>query len=286
MSTTIINGEQVANQLLHSILKEVDFLNIKPSLAVVRVGDDPASETYVKKKIKVCDQIGFQSSLHSFPSTISQEKLKKFVSGLNSVYDGILVQLPLPAHINKCDILNVIDPDRDVDCFTAINVGKLAQGNAILKPCTPSGILAILDFYKIQTQGKHVVIINRSQVVGQPLALLLQQEPYDATVTVCHEYTTNLTHYVEMADIVVTAVGKYPNFIFPVDHVKQKAVIIDVAMNRLNGKLFGDIIDFGLAKKQVSEGFITPVPKGVGPTTVACLMQNTLMAAKLNRKNS
>lgn len=282
MTATVIDGNKIADSILIGVATEIKLLRREPSLAVVRIGDDPASEVYINKKMKVCSQIGIRSFLYSYPSNISQDDLKKIIKGLNSGFDGILVQLPLPDHIDKHCVLNTIDPDKDVDCFTATNIGRLAQGNALLKPCTPSGILAILDYHKIQTHGKQVTIINRSQVVGQPLALMLQQEPYNATVTVCHEYTNNLAACIVNADIIVTAVGKYPKFKFPECAIKDGAAIIDVAMNRVNGKLYGDVIDFEAVKRRVK--WITPVPGGVGPTTVAMLMKNTLTAAQLNRK--
>lgn len=281
MTAIVIDGKKIANSILEEVSNDVKKFKVVPTLAVVLVGNDPASEIYVERKMKVCKEVGIYGKVFTFASNISQHGLEKIIAQLNNDFDGILIQLPLPEHINKQKVLNLVDPEKDVDGFNAVNIGKLAQGIAILKPCTPLGVIEILKNYDIPTQGKQVTIINRSQVVGQPLALMLQQEPFNATVTTCHEHTTNLVEHVENSDIVVTAVGKYPNFQFPEFAIKRDAAVIDVAINRINGKLCGDVVNFEQAKKMAK--WITPVPGCVGLTTVACLMRNTLLA-KLNRR--
>jgi len=283
MTATVIDGKRIASEIHQEVSLAIKTYGLEPKLAVILVGKDPASQVYVKRKRKVCEEIGICSELHEFPADVSQQKLEDFIGALRccTSTDGILVQLPLPTSLDKDRILNAVPPEMDVDCFSAMNVGHLAQGKALLKPCTPAGILEILKYHQIPTQGRRVTIINRSQVVGQPLALVLQQDPYNSTVTVCHEHTETLPFHTLYSDIVITAVGKYPKFQLPADWLPQGGTVIDVAMNRVDGKLFGDVADFEAAKERVQ--FITPVPGGVGPLTVAMLMKNTLIAAKLKR---
>lgn len=273
----IIDGKPIAQKIQNEVRNEVQSLGRKPVLAVVMVGDDPASRIYIARKRKVCQEVGIHSELHEFSSDVQQSKIENFIRNLKA--DGILVQLPLPPHLNKNDVLNAIPPEKDVDGFHAMNMGLLAQGKSVLKPCTPLGILEILKYHDIQTQGKSVVIINRSNVVGQPLALMLQQEPYNATVTVIHEYTKDPSFYTKNADIVVTAVGKFPYFILSPEAVKEGSVVIDVAINRKNGVIFGDVVDFDTMAEKTS--YLTKVPGCCGVLTVAMLMKNTLLAANL-----
>ncbi len=287
MSATVIDGKKIASSIYDEVSQEISNLGFVPKLAVILVGEDPASQIYVKKKREICKEIGIRSELHEFPSDTSEQEVIDYVCALGHCpqrqVDGILVQLPLPSHIDKLKVLNSIPPDKDVDCFNAENIGRLAQGTALLKPCTPSGILEILKYHKIPTQGKRVTIINRSQVVGQPLSLMLSQEPYNATVTVCHEHTENLFFHSMHSEIVITAVGKYPIFRLPGFTINQDSTVIDVAMNRIDGKLFGDVIPEEFEEAKSRAKFITPVPGGVGPLTVAMLMRNTLTASRIRR---
>jgi methylenetetrahydrofolate dehydrogenase (NADP+)/methenyltetrahydrofolate cyclohydrolase len=279
---TVVDGKAISSMIQKQLMEEIKEQSLNPKLAVIVVGHDPASQIYVKRKRKACEQIGIGSELHEFPATATQEEVEGFVRALarcsHCNLDGILVQLPLPAHLDKNSILNAVPPELDVDCFNAQSVGLLAQGNAILKPCTPSGILEILNFYAVPTKGKQVTIINRSPVVGQPLSLMLAQEPYNATITLCHEYTQDIPLKLLGADIVITAVGKYPKFQLHPEWVNPGAVVIDVAMNREGDKLFGDVVEYEKMKEKAS--LITPVPGGVGPLTVAMLMRNTVTAAR------
>jgi methylenetetrahydrofolate dehydrogenase (NADP+)/methenyltetrahydrofolate cyclohydrolase len=284
MTAKIIDGKEIANKINEEVASEIKKLGWKPSLSVILVGDNPASQVYIRNKRQACQSVGINGSLHEFPADVSQRDVETFIADLNySSVDGILVQLPLPEHLDKYSILNAVSLLKDVDCFNAINVGQLSQGDTRLKPCTPAGILEMLKYHGISTKGKKVTIINRSQVVGQPLALLLQQEPYNATVTVCHEHTEKLYLYqcARQCDILITAVGKYPEFSLPPDWLPFGGVVIDVAVNRNENGIFGDVVDFEQAKSRVK--WITPVPGGCGPVTVACLMRNTLICGKLRR---
>ncbi len=281
MTATVIDGKCIAREIQQEVSRGIKELGRKPHLVVVLASEDPASEVYIKRKRAVCEEIGISTELFGFRSHESQYEVEKFINCLsfNPLVDGILVQLPLFPHLDKNRILNAVAPDKDVDCFNALNVGKMAQGIGAFRPCTPSGICEILKYHQIPTQGKRVTIVNRSQVVGQPLALMLQQEPYNATVTVCHEHTQHLEDHTLNSDIVITAVGKYPKFKLHYWWTPFGGTVIDVAMNRVDGKLFGDVTEFDEAKERVK--FITPVPCGVGPLTVAMLMKNVLTAAKI-----
>ena len=275
----IIDGKKVSSHIKDNIAAEVKILKNKtgktPGLAVVLVGDDPASAVYVKNKNKTCKNIGFQSFEHILPENTSEDKLLNLINELNNddQVNGILVQLPLPSHISSKTILVSINPQKDVDGFHLENVGRLVTGNALFKPCTPAGIIKLLDEYKIEIEGKNAVIIGRSNIVGKPVSFLLLER--NATVTICHSRTKDLPSITRSADILIAAIGK-PNFV-SLDMVKNNAVVIDVGINRLDGKLVGDV-DFASVSKQAS--LITPVPGGVGPMTIAMLMANTLQSFK------
>lgn len=247
-----------------------------PGLAVVLVGDDPASQVYVGSKRKACDEVGFVSRSYDLPSTTSEEKLLSLIDELNQdeEIDGILVQLPLPAGIDTTAVLERIQPDKDVDGFHPYNVGRLCQRIPTLRSCTPKGIVTLLERYNVQARGKHAVVVGASNIVGRPMTLELLLA--GCTTTTCHRFTKDLEHHVKQADLLVVAVGK-PNFI-PGHWVKEGAVVIDVGINRLdNGKLVGDV-EYDIARERASH--ITPVPGGVGPMTVATLIDNTLMACE------
>ncbi|MCD6385608.1 bifunctional methylenetetrahydrofolate dehydrogenase/methenyltetrahydrofolate cyclohydrolase FolD [Candidatus Sumerlaeota bacterium] len=289
MSAKIIDGKKIAEQIRQEIAQQTEQLKtsrgITPGLAVVLVGNNPASEVYVRNKQKACEKIGLLSELHRFPEDASQDLLLKKISELNhdDKIHGILVQLPLPPHINEQSILQSIRPEKDVDGFHPVNMGKLAQGEPGFVPCTPLGIREMLLRENIPIQGQHVVIVGRSNIVGKPLALLLMQksEKGNATVTVCHSRTKNLADITRQADILVAAIGR-AQFITR-DMVRPGAVVIDVGVNRIEDayspkgyRLVGDV-DFDAVKEIASA--ITPVPGGVGPMTITMLLNNTLQAA-------
>ncbi|MGD8108910.1 bifunctional methylenetetrahydrofolate dehydrogenase/methenyltetrahydrofolate cyclohydrolase FolD [Vibrio sp. TRT 17S01] len=247
-----------------------------PGLAVVLVGEDPASQVYVGSKRRACDEVGFVSKSFDLPASTSEEELLALIDELNqdSEIDGILVQLPLPAGIDATHVLERIIPEKDVDGFHPYNVGRLAQRIPKLRSCTPKGIITLLDRYNIELRGKHAVIVGASNIVGRPMTLELLLA--GCTTTTCHRFTKDLESHVRQADVVVVAVGK-PNFI-PGKWIKEGAIVVDVGINRLeSGKLVGDV-DYANAKERAS--FITPVPGGVGPMTVATLIENTMMACE------
>ena len=276
----IIDGKLVSTVVRSKIAEEIlDFKNntgIVPGLAVVIVGDNPASMVYVRNKKKACEQVGINSYEIALPADISEADLLERVIQLNndeSVH-GILVQLPLPAHINEETIINAIDPKKDVDAFHPSNVGRIMIGNYSFLPCTPAGIMDLLDYYNISISGKKCVVLGRSNIVGKPMAHLLLEK--NGTVTVCHSRTADLKEETKNADILVVAIGK-PEFV-TADMVKDGAVVIDVGINRTeDGKLVGDV-DFAGVSNVAS--YITPVPGGVGPMTITTLLKNTLTAAK------
>ena len=276
----IIDGKLVSSVVRSKIAEEIlDFKNntgIVPGLAVVIVGDNPASMVYVRNKKKACEQVGINSYEIALPADISEADLLERVIQLNndeSVH-GILVQLPLPAHINEETIINAIDPKKDVDAFHPSNVGRIMIGNYSFLPCTPAGIMDLLDYYNISISGKKCVVLGRSNIVGKPMAHLLLEK--NGTVTVCHSRTADLKEETKNADILVVAIGK-PEFV-TADMVKDGAVVIDVGINRTeDGKLVGDV-DFAGVSNVAS--YITPVPGGVGPMTITTLLKNTLTAAK------
>lgn len=273
MTATIIDGLSYANKIINDIKYEVNKLKVKPKLVVILVGNDNASQIYVKNKQKRCLEVGIESEVLHFDEKIKQDKLLDIIKQLNEdiSVNAILVQMPLPSHINSNLIIETISPLKDVDGFHPYNVGKLALNMTPYSvACTPCGILKLLNAYNIEIKGKHVVIIGRSNIVGRPLALLLLNN--DATVTVCHSKTENLKQITQTADILISAIGKahFINSTF----IKENAVIIDVGINRdKNNKLTGDV-DFNDVFEKCN--FITPVPKGVGPMTIAMLLQNTL----------
>lgn len=279
MSATIINGKQISEDIRGSLREEVQQLvkqGFTPGLAVVLVGEDPASQVYVRNKEKACHDLGYYSEVHRLPADTSQEELLTLVDKLNHQANihGILVQLPLPGHIEEKAVIDAIAVEKDVDGFHPVNVGNLVIGDDSLLPCTPAGVIELIKRTGIQISGKHAVVIGRSNIVGKPVSLLLQRE--NATVTMCHSRTANMKELTRQADILVVAIGR-ANFV-DASYVKPGAVVIDVGMNRLdNGKLAGDV-DYE-SVREVS-GPITPVPGGVGPMTITMLMQNTLIAAK------
>lgn len=271
-----IDGKQIAREIKEIIKQEVANLNIKPGLAVILVGEDPASEVYVRNKEKACQSIGYYSEKIVLPKETSEKDLLDLVEKLNNdeKIHGILVQLPLPSHMDADKVIATINPKKDVDGFHAINIGNLLIGKDTIVSCTPKGIIELIKSTGIDISGKEAVVVGRSNIVGKPVAILLLQN--NATVTICHSRTKNLKEHCQKADILVAAIGR-PNFITE-DMVKQGAVIIDVGINRLDdGKLAGDV-DYEAVKNKVS--FITPVPGGVGPMTIAMLMQNTLECFK------
>ncbi|MEF2964451.1 bifunctional methylenetetrahydrofolate dehydrogenase/methenyltetrahydrofolate cyclohydrolase FolD [Paenibacillus sp. M1] len=279
MSAPLINGKQVSEEIRGALREEVERLmkqGLTPGLAVVLVGEDPASQVYVRNKEKACQDLGYYSEVHRLPAATSQEELLALVDKLNNQNNihGILVQLPLPKHIDEKSVIDAIAVEKDVDGFHPVNVGNLVIGDDSLLPCTPAGVIELIKRTGIEIAGKHAVVIGRSNIVGKPVSLLLQRE--NATVTMCHSRTANMKELTKQADILVVAIGR-ANFV-DASYVKPGAVVIDVGMNRLDtGKLAGDV-DFA-SVSEVS-GPITPVPGGVGPMTITMLMQNTLIAAK------
>lgn len=290
MAARIIDGREIAAKIYHELKHDIANLmgqGITPKLTVVLIGDDPASGVYVRMKAKACEKLGIASDTMTLPASISQPEVIALIDKLNadrSVH-GILVQMPLPAHLDEDDVIEQIAPEKDVDGFHPISKGRLQSGLDTFLPCTPHGVQKMLQFSDIDTNGKNVVIVGRSQIVGMPLALLLAQkaEGANATVTVCHSRTKNIDFYTKNADIIIAALGK-PEFITSA-MVSPKAVVIDVGVNRVDApatdkgyKLVGDVkFDEVAAKVQA----ITPVPGGVGPMTIAMLMYNTVKAAKL-----
>lgn len=279
MTAPIINGKQISEDIRKDLRAEVEQLvkqGFTPGLAVVLVGEDPASQVYVRNKEKACHELGYYSEVHRLPADTSQADLLALVDKLNHQANihGILVQLPLPKHIDEKAVIDAMSPEKDVDGFHPINVGNLMIGDDSLLPCTPAGVIELIKRTGVEIAGKHAVVIGRSNIVGKPVSLLLQRE--NATVTMCHSRTANMKELTRLADILVVAIGR-ANFV-DASYVKPGAVVIDVGMNRLdNGKLAGDV-DFE-SVKEIS-GPITPVPGGVGPMTITMLMQNTLIAAK------
>ena len=275
----LINGKEVSLAVQERIRKETEALKekgITPGLAVVIVGDDPASRTYVNNKKKACERVGFHSEEYALPATTTQEELLALVKELNQrpEINGILVQSPLPKGLDEKMIVENIDPNKDVDAFHAMNVGKIMIGDFSFLPCTPAGVIELLDYEGIDIAGKECVVLGRSNIVGKPMAMLLLHR--NGTVTICHSRTKNLQEVCARADILVAAVGK-PGFVTG-DMVKEGAVVIDVGINRnAEGKLCGDVDFDSVATKAA---YLTPVPGGVGPMTIAMLMQNTLTAAK------
>ncbi|MCC8161227.1 MAG: bifunctional methylenetetrahydrofolate dehydrogenase/methenyltetrahydrofolate cyclohydrolase FolD [Oscillospiraceae bacterium] len=275
-------GKEVSARIKSELKIEVEELKkqgINPGLAVIIVGEDPASQVYVRNKERACEECGIYSEKYALPEETTQEELLKLIDELNrkESISGILVQLPVPKHIDEKTIINAIDPNKDVDAFHPVNVGKIMVGNYDFVPCTPAGVMELIKESGIDVCGKECVIVGRSNIVGKPQAMLLLHQ--NGTVTICHSKTKNLAEKTKKADILVAAVG-IPNFIKG-DMIKEGAVVIDVGINRLeNKKLCGDV-EFETAEKVA--GAITPVPGGVGPMTIAMLMKNTVKAARVNK---
>ena len=278
----IIDGKVISASVKERVKNGVAELNSKGitvGLAVIIVGDDPASKIYVANKKKACEALGIISEEYALPASTTEEELLALVDELNhkKSINGILCQLPLPSHLDEKLIINSILPEKDVDAFHPTNVGRIMIGDFDFVPCTPAGIMEMLAYENIDPEGKSCVVIGRSNIVGKPMAMLLLHK--NGTVTVCHSRTKNLKEICSKADILVAAVGK-AKFV-TADMVKEGAVVIDVGMNRVDGKLYGDV-DFEEVSKKASA--VTPVPGGVGPMTIAMLMQNTLTAAKKQNK--
>lgn len=289
---TILDGKKTSLQLQEELAQEVAKIKEKgekiPHLAAILVGENGASMTYVNNKVKACERIGFQSSLLKLPATISQEDLLQKIYELNENpdIDGFIVQLPLPKHIDEQKILLAISPDKDVDGFHPTNFGRMALGLDAFYPATPYGVLELIKRYQIPTDGKNVVVIGRSDIVGKPMSILLSQKPWNATVTLTHSRTKNISEITKQADIVIVALG-IPRFL-KAEMIKEGATIIDVGITREEDKnspkgfrIVGDV-DFENVKEKAS--FITPVPGGVGPMTIAMLMKNTLFARTRHKK--
>lgn len=280
MSAKIIDGKSVSAEVKAAVAAETAQLKEKgivPGLAVIIVGDDPASRVYVNNKKKACAAVGFHSEEYALPAQTTENELLHLVRELNENphINGILVQLPLPAQIDEHKVIAAIAPEKDVDAFHAVNVGKIMIGDYDFLPCTPSGCMDLIHSTGVEIAGKNCVVVGRSNIVGKPMAMLLLHE--SGTITICHSKTKNLKEICQNADILVVAIGK-AKFITG-DMIKKGAVVIDVGMDRdENGKLCGDV-DFDSAKEVA--GYITPVPGGVGPMTIATLMRNTLTAAKV-----
>lgn len=279
--TTIIDGKAVSAHLRTGLKEQVARFvamhGYTPGLAVVLVGEDPASAVYVRNKSRACEEVGIYSEVYRLPQETKEEDLLSLIAKLNQEKNihGILVQLPLPKHISEERVVLAIDPHKDVDAFHPANVGKIMLGKYQFLPCTPAGVMALLKHYEVDIAGKHCVVIGRSNIVGKPQALLLLEK--NGTVTVCHSKTKNLADITRQADILVAAVGK-PRFV-TADMVKDDAVVIDVGINRTSdGKLCGDV-DFDAVAPKVAA--ITPVPGGVGPMTITMLLQNALKAAEI-----
>ncbi|HEX2867635.1 MAG TPA: bifunctional methylenetetrahydrofolate dehydrogenase/methenyltetrahydrofolate cyclohydrolase FolD [Ignavibacteriales bacterium] len=283
----LIDGKKVASEIKEELKHDVQGLKEQgkrlPGLITILVGENPASQSYVKSKVKSCDEVGMVSRLEKLDEQTSEETLLQMIDSYNknNDFDGILVQLPLPRHINEDKVINAILPEKDVDGFHPVNVGKLVIGQDTLYPCTPAGVQELLKYYKIETKGKHVVVVGRSNIVGKPVAsIMLQKKPYaNAIVTVCHSAASDLTKYTKSADILIAAIGK-ANFI-TADMVKDGVVVVDVGINRVPDnspkgyRIVGDVDFESVAPKS---SYITPVPGGVGAMTIAMLLKNTYKA--------
>jgi methylenetetrahydrofolate dehydrogenase (NADP+)/methenyltetrahydrofolate cyclohydrolase len=302
----LLDGAVIAEQIKHEVAQEIDLLwaeqQVKPGLVAIRVGDDPASAVYVRNKMRACEEVGIRSEQHALPATTTAIQLADLIESLNTRddVDGILVQLPLPGAIEDAEIIEAIDPAKDVDGFHPVNIGKLSMGRPTFAPCTPAGIIELLERSKISLSGTNACVVGRSQIVGRPMAQLLLQR--DATVTICHSRTRDLESVTRQADLLIVAIGR-PGFVGE-EHIKPGATVIDVGMNRLEDeatvrRLFGEDIekrletisrrgytlvgDVNPAEADKVAGWRTPVPGGVGLLTVAMLMKNTVKAAKLRR---
>ena len=279
-----IDGIEVSNavkEILKDAVKKLNSENVVPCLATVLVGDDPASATYVKNKHIACEKIGIKTKDHKLSADITQEELNKVIDKLNNDKEvhGILVQLPLSKQLDEFATISRISPIKDVDGLTPQNVGLLSMGKSILRPCTPSGKMVMFYYYKINLEGKNIVMINRSNLIGKPLYHLLLQN--NATVISCHSKTDNLNEYCKNADVIISAVGDRSKFKLTSDMIKQDAIVIDVAISRHEGKLVGDADYDDIIQKA---SWATPVPGGVGPMTVAMLLKNTVTATSISKE--
>jgi methylenetetrahydrofolate dehydrogenase (NADP+) / methenyltetrahydrofolate cyclohydrolase len=280
LTAKIIDGLAVSNHIKNDLKNEISELRTKgviPCLATILIGSDPPSLVYINNKQKAANSIGIRTLDYRLDTAVSQTELIRLIEKLNldSSVHGILIQLPLPEHLDKYHVINMVDPMKDVDGLTSINSGLLLNNKTNLIPCTPLGIMELFHFYKIQLDGANVLIINRSNLVGKPLASLLLSK--NSTVTISHSHTNNLKFFSQNADIVITAVGNRNSFVLTPDMVNNGAIIIDVGTNRVDGKLCGDV-DFERVRKKAS--YITPVPGGVGPMTICMLLRNTVEASK------
>ncbi len=268
-----MNGKELSLKIKENLKKEVENLNPKPSLVVIQVGEDPASNIYVNSKAKLAREIGYEFEHAKFDENVTEDELIKKIEEINASdkINGVIVQLPIPAHLNATKIINKINPIKDIDGLTEINAGKLLTSKASLVSCTPKGIITLLKAYNVDFVGKHVVIVGRSNLVGKPLIGLCLNE--NATVTVCHSKTKDLAKYTKKADILIVAIGK-AKFI-TADYVRRGTVVVDVGINRIDGKLYGDV-DYENVYKKAK--LITPVPGGVGPMTTISLMENVLIS--------
>lgn len=279
---TILDGREFSRIWENKVKERADRLKAQgviPGLAMILVGEDPSSKIYIKTKKAACKRVGIRSDSYTFPEETSENELVELINKLNRAGDvhGIIVELPLPGHIDELRIARSILPEKDVDGLNPINIGLVPYGRPLLAPCTANGIITFLEHYGISVAGKHAVIVNRSNLVGRPLAQMLLNR--DATVTICHSKTPDVQSHTRLADILVTAVGRRPKFVLVKEMVKEGVVAVDVGLSRVKGKLYGDL-DFDEVKKVAS--FITPVPGGVGPVTVASLLHNTTLAAELS----
>ena len=278
MAAKIIDGKKIAEEIREGLKKKISKLKQRPGLAVVLVGDNPASQVYVNMKEKKCNEVGFYSKKIVLPENTSQEELLDLVNKLNQdqKIHGMLVQLPLPNHINPQLIIDAILPYKDADGLNPLNLGNLFAGKNTIVPATPKGVMKLIESTGIKLEGKHAVVIGRSNMVGKPISILLQQK--NCTVTMCHSKTKTLEKYTKQADILVAAIGK-PRAITK-DMIKKGSIVIDVGTNKVYDKLVGDVHE---DVKEIA-GYITPVPGGVGPMTIACLLENTLECMELQRK--
>jgi methylenetetrahydrofolate dehydrogenase (NADP+)/methenyltetrahydrofolate cyclohydrolase len=275
----IISGIEVSSKIKEELIIEIQNLkkrSIYPCLSTILVGDDPASAIYIRNKHRACSEVGIETNDNKLESSIKEKNLIELIKTLNEdkKVHGILMQLPLPDHINQFNVINTIEPQKDIDGLTYYNAGLLLNRKPSFIPCTPLGVMELLKYYNVELKGKDAIIINRSILVGKPLALLLLDK--DATVTICHSNTKNLEEKIRNSDIVVTAIGNRKLFTLTADLVSDNAIVIDIGISRANGKVIGDA-DYENVSKKVSG--ITPVPGGVGPMTIAMLLKNTVLAA-------